>query len=270
MGGRVCSAGGPDWSCERAEPEYPIVRGMCRGHYNQTRKGLELSPIRDRAPHLEDLTGTRFGNMQVVAEASRRRKPSGQSVRMWLCSCICNGPLTEVRHDQIKAAARDADNERSCGCLQYVRGPSQNSAKNGMKRCTCCSETKSVSEFHSNSTSWDRLQSQCKACGVFLARISRFGLSRSEYLAIHRDRCDLCDKSVEDNGRSLSIDHFHGCCDFNGSCGLCVRGCICTYCNVHLLPGYEALPERLRTLPWLNEYLDRRPIQELRLAKATN
>lgn len=29
----------------------------------------------------------------------------------------------------------------------------------------------------------------------------------------------------------LHIDHDHGCCDYNGSCGNCIRGMLCAACN---------------------------------------
>lgn len=73
-------------------------------------------------------------------------------------------------------------------------------------------------------------------------------------LAEQGDRCAICSADVPGGrGESWSIDHDHGCCAGKGSCGSCVRGLVCTNCN--LLLGYAGdSPDRLRSAA---EYLER-------------
>ena len=41
-------------------------------------------------------------------------------------------------------------------------------------------------------------------------------------------RCEICKTILHDKGE---MDHDHACCDKHGSCGLCLRGILCSRCN---------------------------------------
>jgi hypothetical protein len=61
-----------------------------------------------------------------------------------------------------------------------------------------------------------------------------FNLSAKEYWQLFEDQngiCAICGKSPEENGQKLSVDHDHSCCDGRKSCGMCVRGLLCSQCN---------------------------------------
>ncbi|KPC91091.1 hypothetical protein ADL27_32400 [Streptomyces sp. NRRL F-6602] len=61
------------------------------------------------------------------------------------------------------------------------------------------------------------------------------GLSESVYKALLEKQgggCRLCGQSP--SGRALAIDHDHSCCPGKKSCGECVRGLLCVYCNTRL------------------------------------
>lgn len=66
----------------------------------------------------------------------------------------------------------------------------------------------------------------------------------ADMLAAQGDRCAIC-SSQEPGGRGdWHIDHDHGCCAGKETCGRCVRGLLCTRCNVGM--GYFADdPDRL-------------------------
>ncbi|WP_424536799.1 endonuclease domain-containing protein [Sphaerisporangium viridialbum] len=59
----------------------------------------------------------------------------------------------------------------------------------------------------------------------------------------------------------LHLDHWSGCCERKTKddpiCGKCVRGLLCESCNARGLSWYEKLPEHLKTIERVNEYLGR-------------
>jgi hypothetical protein len=68
-------------------------------------------------------------------------------------------------------------------------------------------------------------------------QIRNKGLTEAQYLALLEAQggtCALtvCDKSVNDNGRALGIDHDHNCCPGTKSCGACVIGILCHAHNI--------------------------------------
>ena len=64
-----------------------------------------------------------------------------------------------------------------------------------------------------------------------------YGISMSEYeqmLSRKELGCWICGEPAKTV--SLSVDHDHSCCPGKQSCGKCVRGLLCSQCNIAL--GY--------------------------------
>lgn len=90
---------------------------------------------------------------------------------------------------------------------------------------------------------WQRRQ-ELHGRDVLLAKIRvdslrrRYGITPEEYDALLAEQgggCAICDRTPEENGRRLAIDHDHACCpDRRRTCGQCIRGLLCTPCNNRL------------------------------------
>lgn len=77
----------------------------------------------------------------------------------------------------------------------------------------------------------------------------RHGLTPSQMadlLKKQNNRCAACGDELL-GGRFTHIDHDHGCCSGRLSCGRCVRGLLCHWCN-NALGCVHDNPERLRRL----------------------
>jgi DNA-binding CsgD family transcriptional regulator len=87
-----------------------------------------------------------------------------------------------------------------------------------------------------------------------------FGVTPERYEALsarQNDACAICGKTEADgSGRRLAIDHDHACCPGRRTCGKCIRGLLCTACNLHVdKPWFRA--ERG---PIVDDYLEGRLI----------
>jgi hypothetical protein len=60
-------------------------------------------------------TGNRFGRLVVIKEAERRRKPSGQIIRRFLCQCDCGKQVTVTKYQL------SSGKTQSCGCIRTER-----------------------------------------------------------------------------------------------------------------------------------------------------
>jgi hypothetical protein len=131
-----------------------------------------------------------------------------------------------------------------------------------MKVCRVCEIPKPLSEFYRHSAGG--LRGLCKRCHYLetkawkeanpdklqaiarRARLkARFGVTEAQYLSLLNQqggRCAIC-RLPESRERLLSVDHDHSCCSGRTSCGKCVRGLLCSTCNLNLA-WYEEYAER--------------------------
>lgn len=78
------------------------------------------------------------------------------------------------------------------------------------------------------------------------AKVRRYGLTLDRFEGMLRAQggvCALCDQAPA-NGARLVVDHDHSCCPSLPACGGCVRGLLCSNCNVGL-GMFGDNPERL-------------------------
>ncbi|WP_406164266.1 endonuclease VII domain-containing protein [Streptomyces canus] len=89
-----------------------------------------------------------------------------------------------------------------------------------------------VSEYSSSPVLGDGLSTTCKPCG----RLTNYNVTPERFAAMLEAQggvCAVC-LAADGSGRELSVDHDHRCCSGPRSCGRCVRGLLCTRCNLGL------------------------------------
>lgn len=119
------------------------------------------------------------------------------------------------------------------------------------RRCPQCGEVKPADEYSG------RTHSYCKPCAAIYARgmrkredparraryrrwetLGRYGLTDAQFEAMIRDqggRCAICSTNQPGGSGVWHIDHDHRCCgERRKSCGKCVRGLLCSRCNIGL------------------------------------
>lgn len=100
--------------------------------------------------------------------------------------------------------------------------------------------------FHRNKLSQDGFHTYCKICRGSKNRQSKYGrqelsgkeynrqrqiyykyrLTIDEYNTMLSRGCDVC------GDEATSVDHNHECCPGVKTCGNCIRGVLCTKCNL--------------------------------------
>jgi hypothetical protein len=137
------------------------------------------------------------------------------------------------------------------------------------RTCKKCLVSKPFSKFYARATCLDGIEPVCKDCRnsarkaryentkeATLARNKQWALdnpdkvkdiSRKTTLRRYSLTPEMYDKILADQGNAckgcgtvpplginLQVDHDHGCCPGNKSCGKCIRGLLCMKCNTIL------------------------------------
>lgn len=121
------------------------------------------------------------------------------------------------------------------------------------KQCKFCGDVKSLNAFGPEPRNKDGRQGTCRSCdskrqrkwwkslpaerryaATRRARLKyNFGLTEDEYAVLAAKQgnvCAICE-GVNPSGKNLFVDHDHACCPGARSCGLCIRGLLCSNCN---------------------------------------
>lgn len=107
----------------------------------------------------------------------------------------------------------------------------------GRKQCRRCLTWLATENFHRNVRSSDGLAGTCRRCQRDQQLRRYFGVTLAEYEAVLADQgggCATCGVTEESNGRMLAVDHDHACCPSRKTCGACIRGLLCSACNLQL------------------------------------
>ena len=117
---------------------------------------------------------------------------------------------------------------------------------NGNKLCINCQVYLPETMFQNNPLSFDKKQPYCMPCISERRYVSHYGLKKSEIQAIldRQDGCAICHVKEVTGDKNWHIDHDHTCCPGVKTCGKCVRGVLCGFCN-RALGQFKDSPEIL-------------------------
>lgn len=76
-----------------------------------------------------------------------------------------------------------------------------------------------------------------KSASIARDLMRKYGLTVEAFdamLSAQGGGCAVCGATPAVTGRRLAVDHDHGCCPGERSCGKCVRGLLCFACNSSL------------------------------------
>lgn len=129
--------------------------------------------------------------------------------------------------------------------------------EHGRKHCQRCGCWAPEEEFCRNANAVDGLGSICRTCRQLYDMKRNYGLAPHEHdmlLAAQGNRCMVCRRDVGHVGRNgWNVDHDHECCPGVRTCGKCIRGLLCGFCN-RGLGLFQDSPGLLRAAA---DYLDR-------------
>lgn len=124
----------------------------------------------------------------------------------------------------------------------------------GRKQCSGCRDWFELDSFTASRSARDGLNQRCRACCALQKLLSRYGVTLAGYAALLEAQdggCAIC--GGDNNGRAFNVDHDHGCCAGDVSCGTCVRGLLCGLCN----RGIGMLGDDAARLRAAADYLER-------------
>jgi hypothetical protein len=138
------------------------------------------------------------------------------------------------------------------------RSPGTTKLRNnlGQKECLGCGKWYEESFFKPHHSTADRLDVRCKECETFMRIKRMYNLSRLqvEKLLIDQDGCAICHRSENLFPVWWAVDHDHSCCSGNTSCGKCVRGIVCSFCNRGLGQFLDSKKNLLSAIKYLDKW----------------
>jgi hypothetical protein len=205
--------------CER--PIHLKRDNLCNAHYLQQRKGQEFKIPRNTVP---------VGSLICSFE------PCGLPQN---AKGLCVSHYAQQNTGRPLTALYSTQRKRGTLTLRDAQG---------RKECARCKDWHDPSSFGPSLKNTDGLRSECRLCRQAIYAENREKLSearvlryfnitmadRDQMLADQGGVCATCKTDVPGH-KGWVIDHDHSCCPEAGrSCGDCIRGILCTRCNLTL------------------------------------
>ncbi|MFB7572165.1 endonuclease VII domain-containing protein [Streptomyces sp. NPDC056165] len=92
--------------------------------------------------------------------------------------------------------------------------------------------------------------------------MKKYNITAADYDAILESQGGKCANQfcgTRDVGDSFSVDHDHSCCPENArSCGACIRGLLCSRCNL----GIGLFDDSIESLKGIISYLEKWSVRQ--------
>lgn len=118
--------------------------------------------------------------------------------------------------------------------------------------CDSCAESRTR---RSQARKWADMTDAEKRAVYLRVRCGRFNITVDHYASMLAEQGGCCAICGTDNpaGRGeWHIDHDHSCCPGQRSCGKCVRGLLCNYCNIGLGHFNDDLDRLMNAMRYLD------------------
>lgn len=179
------------------------ARGLCGAHYAQWRRNRKDGPVCIK--HACTTAAVAHSMCDRHYQEFRASNPNGARCRIIGCDNASTANAMCNMHN-----------------LRFSSGADMFKPVKAMKRRTALNHTCTIAGC-------EKPWSTSAVCKTHRAQLEKYHLSPVQLDMVLRTGCLIC--GAEER---LTIDHDHSCCPGAGSCGSCVRGCLCNGCNVAL------------------------------------
>ena len=210
--------------CEKTEP---FTHGFCDMHYRRWMK-------------YEDPLVLKISSAATPGQVCSIEDCTGVIVALGWCNkhyrrALRNGDPLILLVDTAKGRTCNADGcMASVRCIglcgrhydQYLRNGGKDGVLPSLKCRTC------ENFFIPNEYSMNECSEECKKTySSWRSGARRYNITIAEYAEVVSQPCEICGKTTTPEKR-IGLDHDHGCCPEEPTCGLCNRGPLCWRCNL--------------------------------------
>lgn len=221
------------------------------------------STIHKSIGRIKDRSGERFGKLTIL-RLSRR----DNGVTYWLCKCDC-GTVKEYRSGNLSAKAYGT---KSCGCVKRAMDIVPGFSCEGRTAKYPNGRRGTLAGYEAHKKMHEESCPECRKAYLahHHARHVReprwvvdgtYGITAVQYqelLAAQGGVCAICGAEPGKDGNTfLCVDHDHSCCPGPTSCGKCVRGLLCSKCNVAIGFFYDDVTSLRNAANYLENFTNK-------------
>jgi len=101
----------------------------------------------------------------------------------------------------------------------------------GNRMCMECEQLLPIEKFSDRGRYKNSRALSCASCVSLWTNFRLSWAAFQELIENAAGRCEICGTDDPGTGTRWNVDHDHGCCSTNKTCGKCVRGILCRDCN---------------------------------------